>query len=473
MNLKSVIFFSLSILAVTASAQDDSRTRYIDEFKEIAILEMERTGIPASIKLAQGILESGAGESELSRRANNHFGIKCGSNWDGKSYYKKDDDYDDRGQLIESCFRKYKNAESSYIAHSEFLRDPKKQYRYGFLFRLDPTDYEGWARGLREAGYATSGTYHRKLIDIIERYDLHRFDLMTSPEAIANEEVKEEGEGAVIVPGSVFENNDVRYVLAAAGETPADIAVRTGVSLDRILKYNDDRYGSDQKLKKGSVVYLQSKRKSFRGQRKWHYVKEGETMFSIGQLYGITLECMYKRNQMTEPQQPAIGERLKIRGSDQKQPPILKREVDEKEETLPDVIIPDEDDDGELDMEEDIFDEEEEESTSDKPKQPLIPIPDMDKEPDTDKPEVDLPEVPKPDTTKTNPDAGFEEDEFEEDNDSEETEQPPAKETYYTVVRGDTLYSISRRYNTSVETIKRLNNLNSNVISIGQKLRVK
>jgi LysM repeat protein len=473
MYVKNIFTFALCLFALTASAQDDSRTRYIDDFKEIAILEMERTGIPASIKLAQGILESNAGQSELARRANNHFGIKCGGSWDGKSYYKKDDDYDDEGQLIESCFRKYRDAESSYIAHSEFLRDPKKQYRYGFLFRLDPTDYKKWAKGLKDAGYATSATYQHKLIDIIERYQLNRFDQMTSPEAIANEEAKEEGEDIVVVPGSIFENNDVRYVLAADDETLANISVRTGVKLSSLLEYNDDGYERNQPLAKGTVIYLQSKRKSFRGKRKWHYVKAEESMFSISQIYGIRLECLYDKNQMNKPQQPAVGERLKIRGGKLDKRPVLQSEVStntvDKDEDKPGTVRPDTDEDGNI-----IMDEDDTDTEADKPKDPLIPLPDLDddKEEDTDKPVVKPPVVPKPDTTTTRPDTGFDEDELDTDEDTDTT-PPASSEVFYTVVRGDTLYSISRRYNTSVDKIKQLNSLSSNVISIGQRLRVK
>ena len=148
--------------------------RYIKRYAKIAMREMERSGVPASIKLAQGIWESGAGTSTLARSANNHFGIKCGSNWKGDEYYKEDDDYNDQGRLIKSCFRKYRNADASYVAHSEFLRDPRKAFRYGFLFRLDPTDYKGWARGLSKAGYATDVNYSRRIIDIIERHNLTR-----------------------------------------------------------------------------------------------------------------------------------------------------------------------------------------------------------------------------------------------------------------------------------------------------------
>lgn len=492
--MKTIAFISFCFLSVVAFSQDDSRSRYINKFKEIAILEMERSGIPASIKLAQGILESAAGDSELARKANNHFGIKCGGSWDGKKYYKKDDDYNDRGELIKSCFRSYKNAESSYIAHSEFLRDPKKQYRYGFLFRLEPTDYKAWAKGLKSAGYATSATYPRKLIDIIERYQLDRYDKMTVTDPIVDVEdpVKEDpDEDNTIILGSVFKNNDVRYVLASKGETISDIAIRTGVSLSGINKYNDGQIGRNEALKEGTVVYLQTKRRSFRGKRKWHYVKPGENMFGISQLYGITLGSLYSRNKMSTPQQPAVGERLKIRGSSLKTPPVLASETPPIDDGFDeeDIIVPDEDNDGELDMEEDDFGDEPKED-----KEPLIPIPDLDndKEPEPPTPtpdEEDKDEVVTPPTT--DPDDGFDDNPMEEDEFDEEEEDtgntteeeikedpvtpppPPPVETHHTVAKGDTLYNISRRYDLTVDELKRLNNLSSNIIHIGQKLKVK
>ena len=205
------------------SDQNDAYLKYIEKYKIYAIKEMERAGIPASIKLAQGLLESNAGRSTLARRGNNHFGIKCGDNWKGKKIMREDDDYDENGKLIKSCFRHYKSVEACYIAHSEFLRDPKKKYRYGRLFRLDPYDYKAWAKGLKDAGYATSGTYTEKLISIIERYELYLYDKMTpfdndNPVVDLNEI-------------DIFRNNSVKYAKASANETLADIAKRTDTTI--------------------------------------------------------------------------------------------------------------------------------------------------------------------------------------------------------------------------------------------------
>ena len=166
-----------------AITNQQARLNYVDRFKGIAIREMERTGVPASIKLAQGLLESDAGRSTLANQANNHFGVKCHSEWQGERYYKEDDDYDPvTKELIKSCFRVYKNADESFVEHSEFLRDPRKVNRYGWLFQLPKTDYVGWANGLEKSGYATASDYSEKLIKLIEDYQLSQFDGYTSAE---------------------------------------------------------------------------------------------------------------------------------------------------------------------------------------------------------------------------------------------------------------------------------------------------
>ncbi|MCB9267748.1 MAG: LysM peptidoglycan-binding domain-containing protein [Lewinellaceae bacterium] len=451
-----LLFFSLA-----TQAQEDDRLRYIDQFKEIAIREMERAGIPASIKLAQAILESNSGKSDLARRANNHFGIKCGNDWNGKTFYKKDDDYNEEGKLVESCFRSYKNPEMSFIAHSEFLRDPAKQYRYGFLFRLDPTDYKAWAEGLRRAGYATSANYSLKLIDIIERYQLNFYDSLTTAEVIAGEDVINEGEDAVVRPGLEFENNDVRYVLAKAGETPNELAIRTATRLSSILDYNEGLSSRNQQLAEGTVIYLQPKRNSFRGKRKWHYVKEGETMYEISQMYGIKLDRLYNRNKLPANTQPAVNERIKIRGCKVSSRPKMRSEVTPVAPVNegPIIEVPDENEDGEIDFEGEVDLPEKEPGEV---KQPAPPV--------KEQPPVKEPPVTQPTPTPTppvKPDEGFGEKEP-----VTPAPAPPAV-IYHTVQKGDTLYNISRRYDTTVEGIKSLNGLTSNLISLGQRLRVK
>ena len=195
----------------TLKAQNSDFIDYIERYKKIAVEEMERAGVPASIKLAQALLESNAGKSELAKKANNHFGIKCHSDWTGKTYEKEDDDYDQFGNLTKSCFRKYKHAEESYIAHSEFLRDPRKENRYGFLFRLDPTDYKRGAKGLRTSGYATGAGYDDKLIRIIETYNLSELDRASIDQYVGGKPDKPTD----AIPGlDIRKVNDVKVVFA-------------------------------------------------------------------------------------------------------------------------------------------------------------------------------------------------------------------------------------------------------------------
>ncbi|MEO0778205.1 MAG: glucosaminidase domain-containing protein [Bacteroidota bacterium] len=407
---RPVFIFLALLVGWQIFGQQSDREAYIEKYKDIAIAEMERAGVPASIKLAQGLLESGAGTSTLAKRANNHFGMKCGARWEGKTFYREDDDYDENGKLIKSCFRVYRNADASFVAHSEFLRDPNKNFRYGFLFRLNPRDYKAWARGLKKAGYATSPTYATNLINIIERYQLYRYDRMLPGT------IEDTGPPEDLALG-IQRVNDVKLVLAVANETPADIALRTGVSISRILKYNERINDPNQALRKNERVYLQRKRSSYRGQKKFHFVRAGETMFSIAQRYGLRLDKLYRKNRMEEGSEPAAGSQLKIRGWTRvKKAPALRSEV-----------IPEGDPESpELEWEEEL--------------------------------ETEAP--------------GFEID-FNEPVIEIEEEEAGGAELYHEVIKGETLFGLARRYGTTVEEIKTLNRLDSNIISVGQRLRVK
>jgi flagellum-specific peptidoglycan hydrolase FlgJ/LysM repeat protein len=307
------------------------RMSYIDRYKAIAVREMERTGIPASIKLAQGILESDAGRSTLSSQYNNHFGVKCHSDWQGERYYQEDDDKDPlTGQLIKSCFRAYKSGDESFIAHSEFLRDPRKVNRYGALFQLDPKDYAGWANGLERSGYATANDYSEKLIRIIEDLQLHQYDLASSND-ISNGNVAPKPSnptgnnafpddnvtgtqgsqgGQMTREGNL---NDVKFVRTYGGMTVEQIAGRYDISVKKLQSYNEEIGESDRRLKEGSTVYLQSKRNYWHGTEKFHRVQSCETMYDIAQKYGISLTKLYSRNKMREGDQAAVGERVALR----------------------------------------------------------------------------------------------------------------------------------------------------------------
>ena len=172
---KQLLIFSFFSLLILSSFEpvEDSSFNYIDTYKDLAVVEMHRSGIPASIKLAQGLLESNSGKSALAVRANNHFGIKCKRYWTGQTYYHKDDDFDKAGRLVESCFRAYNDPIDSFVDHSNFLTNTK---HYGELFNYDRTDYRSWAIGLKKCGYATDPSYANKLIRKIEQYKLYRYD---------------------------------------------------------------------------------------------------------------------------------------------------------------------------------------------------------------------------------------------------------------------------------------------------------
>ncbi|MEM1124475.1 MAG: glucosaminidase domain-containing protein, partial [Bacteroidota bacterium] len=414
----------------TSGAVDRNIEQYIDEFQYIAISEMERTGVPASIKLAQGILESNAGRSTLARKANNHFGIKCGSNWRGRKHYRKDDDYVN-GKLIKSCFRGYRNAENSYLAHSDFLLDNR---RYRSLFQLNPTDYRKWAKGLKKAGYATSRTYDKKLIRIIEEYKLFRYDAMISSE------VGSRVRPSINVAKEIFYINDAKMTFAKAGETAATVAVRTKTSLSRILKYNEQITAGNQSLEVDEKVFIQEKRRNFRGKKRTHTVLQGETMYDISQTYGLCLDRLYKKNKMEQGTQPAIGASVQIRGRAKKRPPLRDKNYTPPPPILIEVVEPVERDE-----------EETMPSTEDNGFKPVL-TPPVDKETVPNRPPVVQPPVNPAPIEPTTPDI--------------ETRR------YHIVVKGETLYRLSRIYGTTVDTIKQLNGLKSNIISVGQRLRI-
>lgn len=279
-----LILFLLPLVNIAQSR----RLAYIDEFKGIAVREMRLYGIPASITLAQGILESGDGTSRLATEANNHFGIKCHEDWEGGRIYHDDD-------AKNECFRKYKHAEESYRDHSEFLRT---RSRYASLFELEKTDYKGWAKGLKKAGYATSPTYADALINLIETNHLHELDLRGLDGELTPED------------RIVHLENGAKYVQLLEGETLEDLSVLYKRSVKKLLKYNDWTY--EVKLAKDDRVYIRSKKG--KGDSKTYTVKSGETMHSISQREGISLKCLYWRNRKPVGWQPNAGDALRLRG---------------------------------------------------------------------------------------------------------------------------------------------------------------
>lgn len=457
-----ILSFLIAISFSASAQQGEAQLAYIDDYKEIAIREMDRSGVPASIKLAQGILESNSGQSTLARRAKNHFGMKCGSGWQGESFYKEDDDFDANGQLIKSCFRSYRNGEASFVAHSEFLRDPRKAFRYGFLFRLDPKDYRRWAYGLKQAGYATSATYPEKLISLIERYKLYEYD---------NLPVVDIDSPSDIITAGILKNNDVRYVIAGQGETLEDIARRSDINVRNLIQYNENLYARQNDVIEGEKIYLQPKRRNYRGKDKYHTVKQEDSMFGISQDYAIKLDRLFRRNRMEEGQEPAVDEKVKLRGWKIRQSIKLRSDEVFMPTPTPTPNLPE----GEMEFEEDEFIEIEEDETPPSIETPPTPTPN---------PVPVQPETPNNNNGQTDG-GGL----IIIPSDSQSTtppvvtpvpEQPnPSTEietnasTYHTVIKGDTLYSLSRRYNTTVDAIKSLNGLSSNNLALGMKLRVK
>lgn len=284
------------VFSLTISAQQNQVTLdYIERYKDIAIGEMKSFGIPASITLAQGILESGNGLSELAQKSNNHFGIKCHLEWKGKKTYHDDDE---KGE----CFRVYDSPEESFIDHSKFLAE---RSRYTFLFEYKPTDYRSWAKGLKKAGYATNKKYPQLLIDLIERYDLHKYDL-------AKEEVLVSRESAIIKASDIsLSANKVKYIVAAAGDTYESIGLETEKTVDEILKYNEISY--DTPLREGQLLYLQTKRKKGSKDVPTYKVQSGQDMYWVSQKFAIRLDRLYKLNNMPAGTQAKVGQVLKLR----------------------------------------------------------------------------------------------------------------------------------------------------------------
>lgn len=334
LSLKVLMAFLFTAINTMTFANKKLSSDYIQTYKHIAIAEMKRTGIPASIKLAQGLLESDLGRSPLAMSANNHFGIKCGSDWPGDQYFLVDDDKDNDGNVIESCFRSFVSADESYIAHSEFLTNPKKQSRYGFLFGLASTDYEGWANGLKYAGYATDPNYASKLIKIIESNRLDQYDEPIFIPKQRTEEVvdattttisKQEkvntskstkrttSKKTTSVRATFKTINDIKMVYAEDGESILDVANRTGKDVFELLEFNEGVSSQDEILSDGDIIFLSKKKKFFHDQSiAYHTVAKGEDMYTISQKYGLRLENLLAKNNLSQEALPLEGQQISL-----------------------------------------------------------------------------------------------------------------------------------------------------------------
>ena len=279
--------------AVCANARDAYRA-YIETFSAMAVEQQQAHGIPASITLAQGLLESAAGRSTLATEGNNHFGIKCHSDWKGETMTRSDDAPDD-------CFRVYDDAAESYEDHSRFLM----RKRYERLFDLDPTDYTGWAKGLKACGYATDPHYADRLVAIIERYGLNAFDTDAGRHA---EETSEYIASALKSTHPIRKSRGLYYVVAYPGDTYASIAKEFHLKKKKLLAYNDVE--RDGEIKPWEEVYLQEKPEMLTDSPATAVIGEGESLHSLAQRYGVSLKTLKKLNKRVKDRP---GERIKLR----------------------------------------------------------------------------------------------------------------------------------------------------------------
>ena len=319
-QLLMVIFFAFSV-----NAQKITPLQYIDLYKDMAVREMNRMGVPAAITLAQGLLETESGNSELVKKSNNHFGIKCKNNWTGEVVTYDDDS-------LGECFRSYASVEDSYRDHSNFLRAGK---HYAFLFDLQPTDYKGWAYGLKKAGYATNPKYPAILIRHIEQYNLQQYNLAgelpvldaknlkddtelieksrANPAlSVITPEATDQGEAAIILAGPVNQINFIngsKCIKALQGTSLLSIATRYSIGLQRLLDINE--LESDGLLEEEQLVYLQ--KKPTKGNKDFILVKKNETLYSVAQNNGVQLEKLLEYNQLTEDGDVYAGTKLYLR----------------------------------------------------------------------------------------------------------------------------------------------------------------
>ena len=316
------LYLLFLFLPLASNAQRITPEDYIETYKDIAMQEMREHKIPASITLAQGLLESGAGNSALAREAKNHFGIKCHKGWEGDTYIMDDDEKNE-------CFRKYDNAEESFRDHSEFLCG---RSRYAALFELKITDYEGWAKGLKAAGYATNPKYAQLLIDRIKLYDLTKYDqialgervddnllpdiapedelleLAYSPSDRSAFELVDMTEGKRFI----YENNKVRFIFAKEGETPDQIAETCGIKVKKLCEYNLLKRPDEMVFHSGDVVYISRLRNS-NWKAKKHFVEQGETLRDIALRYAVKPEKILKKNNLDEGERLSVGQEIWLR----------------------------------------------------------------------------------------------------------------------------------------------------------------
>jgi hypothetical protein len=310
---KLIITTTFIFVASFLKAQDISVEEYISTYCNVAVAEMKRSGIPASVTLAQGILETEHGNSELVKKSNNHFGIKCKSDWTGESVRHTDD-------APNECFRKYPKAEDSYKDHSDYL---KTSPRYASLFQLDPSDYKGWAYGLKRAGYATNPRYPQIVISNIEKYNLQQYDTVTGKIAndlavtrsvedesvVKNATLVSDNEEIINALKANSKFNKLKALYASKGTSLLAIATAANIDLVKLLDYNDLK--TDGLLKEDELIYLEKKNKQ--GNRDFSTSLQNETLRDVAQNNGVQLKSLMQLNNMGENEILKKGTKIKLR----------------------------------------------------------------------------------------------------------------------------------------------------------------
>jgi len=302
-------FMLISITSVYGQQRKvASYEKYIKQYSSLAVQHEKKYNIPASITLAQAILESGAGQARLAKEANNHFGIKCHADWKGGRIYHNDDRKNE-------CFRKYRSVSESYDDHSKFL---VQHSRYAKLFKLNKKDYRGWAKGLQDCGYATDRGYANKLISMIETYQLYQYDqggksgktTTSSPSTTTAKGSQQKG-AVTKLPRDIFKTHGLIYVIAQPNDSFEKIAKDLDFKPKKLAKYNE--VPADFPIQYGDIIYLEKKKKKANKPYYNHKVLVGESMHSISQRYGIQVKQLYKMNNKDADYVPAEGDMLKLR----------------------------------------------------------------------------------------------------------------------------------------------------------------
>ena len=317
--MRRFLLVAIMLFVISMCFAQSVQEEYIKKYCQIAVDEMSRTGVPASITLAQGILESGSGTSQLAIKGNNHFGIKCHSDWTGGKIYMDDD-------AKNECFRMYHNASESFRDHSDFLRNNQ---RYASLFQLDRKDYKGWATGLKKAGYATSPTYATRLIEIIETYNLSQYDSGTFVPAVVQPDANTYNDNAntastkptryytsngfelSMTEYSLGSNNNTQYIVLKYDMDIEVLSRKLGMAPWQLPKYND--LPKKGKVKAGEIIYIKPKRNKAEKKYSVHVVERGETMRDISQKYAVKINKLYKLNGWEQGVQPVEGSKVRLR----------------------------------------------------------------------------------------------------------------------------------------------------------------